>query len=232
MSGKRIKKRRLGTTEGSITRRRAERPDHVWSIDFIFDRNENGRPLKSLSLIDDFTGECIALEVNRKFTGDDLVDLLSDLFAIRGVPKFIRSDNGPEFIGRRVRQFLEKINVGAFYIEPGSLWQNGYVESFHSRIRDECLACEVFTTLTEARTVIAAWRQVYNHRRPHSSLGGHTPADFSSQWSACVRATPSLQKPTAIPVTQSILSNGGPKSWGMPKAHLLINNNSLPACSQ
>jgi len=203
---KRAKKRRLGTTEGGITRRQAKHPNHVWSIDFIFDRTENGRPLKILSLVDEFTRECIALEVNRKFTGDHLVELLTDLFAIRGVPEFIRSDNGPEFISRRVQQFLETIDVGSSFIEPGSPWQNGYVESFHSRLRDECLDCELFTTLAEARTIITAWRQTYNHRRPHGSLGGQTPADFASQWSASVRATPSLQQPTAIPFTQTELS--------------------------
>ncbi|MEW4566220.1 IS3 family transposase [Bremerella sp. JC770] len=203
---KRAKKRRLGTVEGGITRRQAEHPNHVWSIDFIFDRTENGRPLKILSLVDEFTRECIALEVNRKFTGDHLVELLTDLFAIRGVPEFLRSDNGPEFISRRVQQFLEKIDVGSSFIEPGSPWQNGYVESFHSRLRDECLDCELFATLTEARTVITAWRHTYNHRRPHGSLGGQTPADFASQWPASVRATPSLQQPTAICFTPSELS--------------------------
>ncbi|EAQ80588.1 transposase orfB [Blastopirellula marina DSM 3645] len=203
---KQAKKRRLGTVDGGITRRQAERPNHVWSIDFIFDRTENGRPLKILSLVDEFTRECIALEVNRKFTGDHLVELLADLFAIRGVPEFIRSDNGPEFISRRVQKFLEKIDVGMSYIEPGSPWQNGYVERFHSRLRDECLACELFTTLAEARTVIAAWRQTYNHRRPHSSLGGQTPADFASQWPASVPAAPALQQSTAIPFTQPELS--------------------------
>lgn len=124
----RAKNRRLGTSEGGITRRQAERPNHVWSIDFIFDRTENGRPLKILSVVDESTRECIALEVNRKFTGDHLVELLTEVFAIRGVPEFMRSDNGPEFIGRRVRQFLEKIDVGSSFIEPGSPWQNGYVE--------------------------------------------------------------------------------------------------------
>lgn len=203
---KRGKKRRLGTVEGGISRRHAERPNHVWSIDFIFDRTENGRPLKIFSLVDEFTRECIALEVNRNFTGDHLVELLTDLFSIRGVPEFIRSDNGPELISRRVQRFLEKVDVGTSYIEPGSPWQNGYVESFHSRLRDECLACELFTTLAEARAVITAWRHTYNHRRPHSSLGGQTPADFASQWPASVRATPSLQQTTAIPFTQTELS--------------------------
>lgn len=181
------KKRRLGSSEGGIARLRAERPNHVWSIDFIFDQTINGRSLKILSLIDEYTRECISLEVSRRFTGDDLVDLLVDVFAIRGVPAFIRSDNGPEFISNRVRKFLARINVGTSFIEPGSPWENGYVESFHSRLRDECLSCEAFSSLAEARHVIGRWRSNYNHQRPHSSLGGLTPAEFAA---GCAAATP------------------------------------------
>lgn len=208
VSVKKAKKRRLGNPDGGITRRRAEHPNHVWSIDFIFDRTENGRPLKVLSVIDEFTRECIALEVHRRFTGDDLVSVLSDLFAIRGVPSFIRSDNGPEFISKSVRDFLGFIEVGSSYIEPGSPWQNGFVESFHSRLRDECLACELFFGLGEARAVIGRWRQTYNHRRPHSGLGGLTPAEFASHWaaSASVATLPARRQPNAKPVTQSLLS--------------------------
>jgi len=205
VSVKKAKKRRLGDRSGSIRRRRAERPNHVWSVDFIFDRTVNGRPLKVLSLIDEFTRECVALEVNRKFTGDDLVTLLVDLFAIRGRPQFIRSDNGPEFVSKRVREFLNLIDVGTSYIEPGSPWENGYVESFHSRFRDECLACEEFATLAEAQLVVESWRQTYNHRRPHSGLDGLTPAVFASQWAASVplAALPPQKLPTAKFVTQS-----------------------------
>ena len=112
----------------------------MWSIDFIFDRTRNGRPLKILSLIDEFTRECLALRVDRRCTGDDVVDLLVDVFQYRGVPSFIRCDNGPEFVSHRVRSFFRGIDVGTSYIEPGSPWENGYVESFHSRLRDECLA--------------------------------------------------------------------------------------------
>lgn len=203
---KKAKRRRLGNSAGGITQRKAEHRNHVWSMDFIFDRTYNGRPLKILSLIDEYTRECIALEVGRKFNSDDLVSLLVDLFAIRGVPKLIRCDNGPEFICQRLRKFLERIEVGASYIEPGSPWQNGYVESFHSRFRDECLGCEEFTTVSEAVAVINAWRQGYNHRRPHSSLGGLTPAAFSSQCAASDRPTASLQQHTAETISQSLLS--------------------------
>ena len=199
VSVKKTKKRRLGDCNGGIRRRRAERLNHVWSVDFIFDRTANGRPLKILSLIDEFTRECIALEVNRKFTGDDLVTLLVDLFAIRGRPQFIRSDNGPEFVSKRVREFLTLIDVGTSYIEPGSPWENAYVESFHSRFRDECLACEAFATLAEAQVVIESWRQTYNHRRPHSGLGGLTPAEFASQCAGRVGAGDCSPEPLTEP---------------------------------
>ena len=188
--------------------RAAEHPNHVWSVDFIFDRTENGRPLKILSPIDEFTRESIALEVSRKFTGDDLVQLLEDLFVIRGVPSFVRSDNGPEFTSKAVRGFLEFIEVGTSSIKPGSPWRNGYVESFHSRLRDECLSCELLSSLPEARTIIESWRQTYNHRRPHSGIGGAAPEEFASQWaaSASVAALPSRKQPTANSSSQCVLS--------------------------
>jgi transposase InsO family protein len=203
---KKAKRTRQGSTEGGITRRKAEYRNHVWSMDFIFDTTSNGRPLKILSMIDEYTRECIALEVGRKFNSDDLVQLLIELFGIRGVPKFIRCDNGPEFISNRLRKFLQRIDVGASYVEPGSPWQNGYIESFHSRFRDECLGCEEFRTVAEAIAVITHWRQGYNHRRPHSSLGGLTPAEFSSQCAASDRPTASLQQHTADSVPQPLLS--------------------------
>jgi transposase InsO family protein len=181
------KRRRLGSSEGGITRRKATYKDHVWSVDFTFDRTTNGRSVKILAIIDEFTRECIGLEVGRKLTSDDFIDVLVDLFTIRGIPAFIRSDNGPEFIARRVRSFLDSIDVGTSYIEPGSPWQNGFVESFNSKFRDECLGCEEFTTVQEARVLIEHWRQTYNHRRPHSSLDGLTPAAFASR---CAASTP------------------------------------------
>ena len=165
-------------------------------MDFVFDRTVNGRPLKILSIIDEYTRECIALEVNRRITSEDVIGILVDLFAIRGVPEFMHSDNGPEFVAKSLRRFLERVDVGTSYIEPGSPWENGFVESFHSRLRDECLACEEFTTLSEATTVITAWRLVYNQRRPHSSLGGKTPAAFASQ---CATSVPEQVPPTAPP---------------------------------
>jgi transposase InsO family protein len=206
---KAIKRRRLGTAAGGIVRRQAERRNHVWSVDFIFDRTRSGRPVKMLVVIDEFTRECLALEVGRKFTGVDFVNVLADLFEIRGAPQFIRSDNGPEFVSRHVRSFLEAVSIETSYIEPGSPWQNGFVESFNSRFRDECLNCEEFSTLEEARTVIEQWRHSYNHRRPHGSLGGQTPAEFAAR---CADSTPvaellpSNRHTESLPVTQFVPS--------------------------
>ena len=176
-----VKRRPLGSAGGGIVRRKAESQDHVWSVDFIFDPTTNGRSLKMLVVIDEFTRECLALEVGCKFTGEHLVEVLINLFAIRKVTNFIRSDNGPEFVSRRVGDFLESIDVGTSYIESGGPWQNGFVERFYSRFRDECLNCEEFATVQGARVVIAHWRQTYNHRRSHGSLDDLTPAGFTSR---------------------------------------------------
>jgi putative transposase len=206
---KKAKRRRLGSSDGGIIRRRAEHKNHVWSMDFVFDRTANGRPVKIFSMIDEYTRECIALAVDRKCTSEDVIGILVKCFEERGVPKFIRSDNGPEFISHRLREFLERVDVGTSYIEPGSPWQNGYVESFHSRLCDECLACEEFMTLAEARSVIGHWREVYNHRRPHSSLGGLPPSEFATRCgaSASVAALPTLQHHNnADLLTQPVLS--------------------------
>ncbi len=194
MPRKNKKRRRLGDSSGGIIRRKAERRNHVWSMDFIFDRTTNGRPLKILSIIDEFTRECIALDANRRIAGEEVIAVLVDLIGVRGVPEFIRCDNGPEFISKPLRTFLERIDVGTSYIEPGSPWENGYIESFHSRLRDECLACEEFTSMAEATTVIDEWRIMYNQRRPHSSLGGLTPAEFSTQ---CAASAPGEIPPSA-----------------------------------
>lgn len=135
---KKQKRRRLGDSRGGIIRRQAEVMNHVWSMDFIFDRTTNGRAIKILSVIDEYTRECLALDVSRRITSDDVISTLVDLVAIRGVPKFVRCDNGPEFVAKSLRKFLDRIDVGTSYIEPGSPWENGFVESFHSRFRDEC----------------------------------------------------------------------------------------------
>jgi transposase InsO family protein len=188
------KKRRLGTADGGCVRRRAEHKNHVWAWDFVFDRTANGRTLKWLSVIDEYTRECLALEVNRRMTSDDVLDVLRDLFVARGVPQHIRSDNGPEFIALAIRRFLASAGVETLYIEPGSPWQNGYAESFNSRLRDELLNAEVFENVAEAQSLGAQWRNAYNHHRPHSSLGYQTPTEYAAGCAASAPAAPTLQQ--------------------------------------
>lgn len=195
---KQAKKRRLGTSHNGIERQGAKHMNHVWAWDFIHDRDERGRPLKWLSIVDEHTRECLALEVGRSFKAVDVLDVLRELFVIRGVPEHIRSDNGPEFIAHAIRGFLDKAEVGTLYIEPGAPWQNGYAESFHSRLRDELLDAEVFADLAEAKWLAARWKNDYNHRRPHSSLGYRTPAEFAATLRpAPLRATPSAPQTSA-----------------------------------
>jgi transposase InsO family protein len=178
------KKRRLGNSDNGIARRKAAHKDHVWAWDFIFDRTENGRSIKCLSVVDEFTRECLALEVQRSMTAGDVVDVLVELATLRGTPKHIRSDNGPEFIATAIRSWLGSAKVETLYIEPGSPWENGYAESFHSRLRDELLNVEVFGSVAEAKALALAWRLEYNHRRPHSSLKYQTPAEFAASCEA------------------------------------------------
>ncbi len=177
---KRHKRRRLGCSVNGIVRRRATAANQVWAWDFIFDRTGNGRSLKWLSIVDEYTRECLALEVGRSMTARDVVDVLMELVATRGVPENIRSDNGPEFIAQAIRGWLGRSGIGTLYIEPGSRWENGYAESFHARLRDELLDLEVFETVAEARMLATRWRLEYNHRRPHSSLGYVAPAAFAA----------------------------------------------------
>lgn len=184
---RRIRRRRLGSSENSVVRHRAEHVDHVWTYDFVSDQTTDGRRLKILTVEDEYTRECLALEVGRTFTGRDVVNALRELFLIRGTPGHIRSDNGPEFIAKAVRSWLEENDVGPLYIEPGAPWENGVGESFNGKLRDELLNGELFTSLTEARVVLGDHRGHYNHRRPHSSLGYQTPASFAS---ACRQAPP------------------------------------------
>ena len=174
------KKRRLGSSDNACHRRRAEGRDHVWCWDFIHDRTADGTPLKWLSVVDEYTRECLALEVGRGLTARRVAEVLAGLFADRGAPAHIRSDNGPEFIARAIRQWLAGRAVEVLYIAPASPWENGYAESFHGKVRDELLAVEEFGSLREAEVVGAEWRRAYNHDRPHSSLGYKTPAGFGA----------------------------------------------------
>jgi putative transposase len=175
------KKRRLGCSDNGIVRQRAGHKNHVWAWDFIHDRDEAGRPLKIFSLLDEYTRECLALVVERSITAADVIDILATVFLTHGLPGHIRSDNGPEFIAGAIRQYLAAAGIQTLYVEPGAPWENGYAESFHSRLRDELLNLEVFADLREAKALVGRWRHSYNHVRPHSSLAYATPAAFAAR---------------------------------------------------
>jgi transposase InsO family protein len=173
---KQPKRGRLWLNDGSCIRLRPEHADHVWAYDFVQARTHDGRPLRLLTLVDEFTRECLAIDVARRLSSEDVLERLAWLFVTRGVPKHVRSDNGPEFAARTVREWLKRIGVGTLFIEPGSPWENGYVESFNGKLRDELLDREIFYTVTEAKVLIERWRLEYNTIRPHSSLGYRPPA--------------------------------------------------------
>jgi transposase InsO family protein len=186
---KQRKKRRLGSSANACHRRRAESPGHVWCWDFIHDRTADGRPLKWLSVVDEYTRECVALEVRRGLTAAAAVAVLAAAAGRRGAPRHVRSDNGPEFIARAIRGWLATAGVETLYIAPGAPWENGYAEAFHSRLRDELLDAEEFASLLEARVLAQQWQDEYNHERPHSSLGYRTPAAFAAAASVTVNPT-------------------------------------------
>jgi putative transposase len=176
---KQSKKGRLWLNDGSCVRLRPERSNHVWSYDFVQHRTDDGRIYRTLNIIDEFTKEALMIRVKRKLNSTDVVDVLTDLFILRGPPEFIRSDNGAEFIAKKVRAWIEAVGAKTAFITPGSPWENGYCESFNARFRDELLNGEVFYTLREAQILIERWRCHYNTIRPHSSLGYRPPAPES-----------------------------------------------------
>jgi putative transposase len=187
------KRRRLGHSGNGCMRYRALGKDHVWAWDFIHDRTQEGRPLKWLSVVDEYTRECVALEVARSMTAPRVVQILVELIRGRGAPVHIRSDNGPEFIAQAIRRGCVEAKVEVLYIEPGAPWENGYAESFHARLRDELLEREEFSSVLEARVLGRAWREEYNHKRPHSALGYRTPVEFAK---SCPRAdSAALRRP-------------------------------------
>ena len=173
---KQPKKGRLWLNDGSCIRLRAERPNHVWSYDFVEDRTHDGRKYRMLNVIDEFTHECLAIRVQRQLKAVDVIDVLSDLFILRGVPGHIRSDNGAEFVAKAVQEWIAAVGAKTAYIAPGSPWENGFIESFNARLRDELLDGEIFYSLKEAKIVIESWRRHYNTLRPHGSLGYKPPA--------------------------------------------------------
>ena len=170
------KRRRLWLHDGSCVRLRAAHKDHVWSYDFVHERTHDGRAFRLLTLLDEYTRECLAIEVQRQMNHQDVLDRLAELFVDRGVPEYIRSDTGSEFTAQAVRDWLKAVGVRTLYIEPGSPWENGYVESFNGKLRDELLNVEVIDTLWEAKVLAERWRREYNQRRPHSALAYRPPS--------------------------------------------------------
>jgi len=188
---KQPKRKRLWLNDGSCIRLRPKYRNHVWSYDFVHDRTSNGRKVRMLTIIDEYSRESLAIEVGRKLNSHNVIEVLSQLFVEKGIPEHIRSDNGPEFIAKRVRGWLKRFNVKTLFIEPGSPWENGYIESFNGKLRDELLDREIFDTLYETKVLVERWRWEYNTIRPHSSLGYRPPAPeaIKPRW---VEKSPSL----------------------------------------
>ena len=198
---KQPKRKRLWLNDGSCIRLRPQHPNHVWSYDFVEDRTHDGRKYRMLNIIDEFTRECLAIRIDRKLNSTAVIDVLSDLFILRGVPGHVRSDNGPEFIAKVVQDWIAAVGGKTAYIEPGSPWENGYCESFNSKLRDELLNGEIFYSLKEARVVIESWRRHYNEVRPHSSLDYRPPAP-AVRIPARPAALPQPAPPGAQPLVQ------------------------------
>ena len=177
--GKQVKRARLWTNDGSCVRLRAEHQDHVWSYDIVEDKTHDGKRFRILNIIDEYTRECLMVYVSRRIRSGEVKECLTELFIQRGVPEYLRSDNGSEFIAQKVQEFLTKLGTIPTFIEPGSPWENGYVESFNGKMRDELLNREIFYTIKEAKVIIEQWRLYYNTIRPHSSLGYNAPVPQS-----------------------------------------------------
>jgi putative transposase len=177
-----VRRKRKRSQHSDAVPQEATHPNHVWTYDFVFDTTSDRRTLKFLTLVDEFTRECLAIKVERRLPAKAVIKVLEQVFAERGVPEHLRSDNGPEFIAKAIQGWLKARQVKTRYIAPGSPWQNAYGESFNGKFRDECLNMEVFYSLAEATTIVEMWRQSYNHERPHSSLAYQTPAEFAAAW--------------------------------------------------
>ena len=206
---RRKKKRATGKSKHACHRLRAARIKHVWTWDFIFDRTTNCQTLKWLSIVDEYTRRCITLDVGKRINSEDVINRLAELFVMYGVPECIRSDNGPEFVAHAIQRWLTSLDVRTLYVEPGCPWQNGYAESFHSRLRDELLNLEEFDSVRHARAHAAAWREDYNGYRPHSTLDGLPPDEFARR---CADSAPSAaqtplhQHSETQSITQPVLS--------------------------
>lgn len=203
---KQPKRGRLWLNDGSCVRLRPRRRDHVWAYDFVQCRTHDGRAIRMLSVVDEFTRECLAIDVARRLNSDDVLERLTWLFVTRGVPEHIRSDNGAEFTAKAVRQWLGRVGVKTLFIEPGSPWENGYCESFNGKLRDELLEREIFYSLKEAKVLIERWRHEYNWIRPHMSLGyvPPAPAAIAAADAASAALQPPQQQPQERMITLSL----------------------------
>jgi len=197
-------KKANGSSENSCAVKKAEYPNHVWTYDFMSDQTEDGKKLKLLTVLDEFTRESPGIEIGRSIRANDVIVVLEYLFMVREVPKFIRSDNGPEFIADAIKKWLQKKHVGTLYIEPGSPWENGYIESFNGKLRDEILNRELFYSVKEAKAIVESWRLEYNNHRPHSGLDYMTPAEFAASCIASASPTAQLQQYTTEQVDNSL----------------------------
>ena len=204
---------RLWLTDGSCIRRRPAYRHHVWAYDFVTARTHDGRPLKILTVIEEYSRECLAIVVARRLRSLEVLETLAELFVTHGVPAHIRSDNGPEFTATLMRQGLAALQVQTLFIEPGSPWENGYVESFNGKLRDELLDREIFYTLTEAKILIERWRREYNTVRPHSALGYRPPAPAAI---SPVSLNGLIHEPSSLIRTGSTLGGGSPPTGRCP----------------
>ena len=194
------KRGRLWLNDGSCVRLRPERRDHVWAYDFVHERTHDGKALRLLTIVDEYTRECLAIDVARRLNSENVLERLAELFVNRGVPDHIRADNGPEFTAKAVREWLGRIGVKTLFIEPGSPWENGYVESFNGKLRDELLNREIFYTLTEAKILVRRWRREYNGLRPHSSLGYRPPAPEATLLQPAALRSASSNNHLSVPI--------------------------------
>jgi len=201
-------KKSEGSSENSCCVKKAEYINHVWTYDFISDQTEEGGKLKLLTVLDEFTRESLAIEVGRSIKAKDVIAVLEYLFMVRGVPGYIRSDNGPEFIADAIKRWLRANSVETLYIERGSPWENGYIESFNGRFRDEILNRELFHSVKAAKVIVESWRLEYNNHRPHSGLGYRTPAGFAAMCIPSSSATPRPQEYKAENVGNSLIEVG------------------------
>ena len=198
---------RLWLNDGSCVRLRPERANQVWSYDFVSAMTHDGRTLRLLVLIDEYTRECLAIRVARRLGSNEVIETLAEVMLWRGIPEHIRSDNGPEFVAKELRKWLSHVGTGPLYIEPGSPWENGYCESFNGKLRDECLNGEIFYSLREAQVVIEQWRVEYNTRRPHSALGYRPPAmaAFAPRMAALRSPSAPYDPPFANPLPSEVV---------------------------